>query len=394
MEPSVPRPRDDRPTAEEMLERIRREAGSGARGRLRIYLGMAPGVGKTYAALMELQRRRARGTDCVVGYVETYGRPKTIEALDALEVIPRRQCQYKGVTVEEMDLEAILRRRPAVVLIDELAHSNVPGCSRHEKRWQDVLEILDHGITVITTLNIQHLESLADIVESITGVPVRERVPDWVVTQADEVELVDMTPHALRQRIRHGNVYPPERAERALQEFFREGNLAALRELALRTMATRVEQDLEQYMRQHGIEAVWPAGERVMVAIDDDPRSQYLIRRAWRRAQRQQSDLLAVFVETPAWAHASPEAKQRLEEHFRLAEDLGTECIRIRGDDVATALAQVAHEKNVDSIVIGHSRRSRLHELLQGSIVNKLLRLAGDVDVHVVAERRVRSNGG
>ena len=386
--------REERPTAEEMLERIRREAGAGARGRLRIYLGMAPGVGKTYAALMELHRRKARGTDCVIGFVETYGRPKTIEAIGDLEVVPRKRCEYKGVTVEEMDTDAIIRRHPAVALVDELAHTNVPGCSRHTKRWQDVLELLDHGITVISTVNIQHLESLADIVETITGVPVRERVPDWVVDQADEIELVDMTPHALRQRIRHGNVYPRERAEQALRQFFREGNLAALRELALRKMATRAGQDLEQYMRQHGIEAVWPAGERVMVAIDDDPRSQYLIRRAWRLAQRQQSDLLVVFVETPAWGRASPEARRRLEEHCRLAEDLGAECIRVKADDVATALVRVVRERNVESIVIGHSRHGRLHELLHGSIVNTLLRLARDVDVHVVADRRRQSDGG
>jgi two-component system sensor histidine kinase KdpD len=380
--------RDERPTAEEMLERVRREAGAGARGRLRVYLGMAPGVGKTYAALMELQRRKARGTDCVIGYVETYGRPKTIEAIGDLEVIPRKKCQYKGVTVEEMDTEAIIRRRPAVVLVDELAHTNVPGCSKHEKRWQDVLELLEHGITVISTVNIQHLESLADIVESITGVPVRERVPDWVIDQADEIELVDMTPHALRQRIRHGNVYPRERVEQALRQFFREGNLAALRELALRKMATRAEQDLEQYMRQHGIDAIWPAGERVMVAIDDDPRSQHLIRRAYRRAQRQQSEWLAVFVETPSWARASPEARARLEENLRLAEDLGAECVRVQGKDVAKMLVKIAHEKNIDSIVLGHSRHGMLHRILRGSVTDKLLHLAHDLDLHIVATDR------
>ncbi|HLI26386.1 MAG TPA: universal stress protein [Chloroflexota bacterium] len=383
-----PRPPDDtRPSAEEMLDRVRRQAGAGARGRHRIYLGMAPGVGKTYAALMELHRRKARGTDVAIGFVETYGRPKTIEAIGDLEVIPRKRCEYKGVVVEEMDTDAILRRHPAVVLVDELAHTNVPGCSRHEKRWQDVLELLEHGITVISTVNIQHLESLADIVESITGVQVRERLPDWVVDEADEIELVDMSPHALRQRIRHGNVYPREQAERALQHFFREGNLMALRELALRKVATAVEQDLEEYMRRHAIDTVWPAAERVMVCVDAQPRSQHLIRRAWRRAQRQGSDLLAVFVETPAWAHATPEEKRRLEENLRFAEDLGAEVLRVPGADVAETLARVARERNVDSIVIGHSRHGRLHELLRGSTVHKLLRLARDVDVHIVADR-------
>jgi two-component system sensor histidine kinase KdpD len=369
-----------------MLERVRRQAGAGARGRLRIYLGMAPGVGKTYAALMELHRRKARGTDCVIGFVETYNRPKTIEAIGDLEVVPRKRCQYKGVTVEEMDTEAIIRRRPAVALVDELAHTNVPGCSRHEKRWQDVLELLDHGITVISTVNVQHLESLADIVESITGVPVRERVPDWVVDQADEVELVDMTPHALRQRIRHGNVYPPELVERALDGFFRECNLTALRELALRKLAKRVEQELEQCMHQQGVKTPRPIGGRVMVAIDDAPRSQHLIRHAWRLAHSQQSDLLAVFVETPAWARASPEAKRRLEEHCRLAEDLGAECLRVKANDVAAALVQVAHERNVESIVIGHSRRGWLRRLLHGSTVEKVLHLAGDIAIHIVGE--------
>lgn len=385
--------RDERPTAEEVLERIRREGGAGARGRHRIYLGMAPGVGKTYAALLDLHQLAGEGVDVVIGYVETYGRPKTTGLVQGLEVVPRRRCSYKGVTVEEMDLDAILARRPTVVLVDELAHTNVPGCTRHEKRWQDVLELQEHGITVFSTLNVQHIEGLADIVEAITGAPVRERVPDWVVDQADEVILIDLTPAELRERLRRGEVYPPERAQLALQRFFREGNLTALRELALRKLATRVEQDLERYMRRQGVETVWPAGERVMVAVDDDPRSRYLIRHAWRLAQRQQSDLLAVFVETPAWAHAPPEAKRRLEAHLRLAEDLGAECLRVRADDVAAALVGVAHERNVGIIVVGRPRHGWLPRLVRGSIVDKLLSLARDVDVHVVADRGHRSDG-
>lgn len=380
------RSQDKRPTPEEMLEVVRRQAGAGARGRLRIYLGMAPGVGKTYAMLMEGHRRKERGTDVAIGFAETYGRPKTIEAIGDLEVVPRKKIPYKGVTLEEMDTEAVIRRHPDVALVDELAHSNAPG-SRYEKRWQDVEELLKHGITVISTVNIQHLESIADIVESITGVPVRERIPDHVVDKADEMELVDMAPHALRQRIRHGNVYPPQRAEQALHQFFREGNLAALRELALRKVATAVEQDLEKYMRQHGIEAAWPAGERVMVCVDERPSAQRLIRRGWRIADRLQAELMAVFVETPKWAQASPEAKRGLEENFRFAEDLGAKMVRVTGQDVAEELARVAHQQNAGSIVIGHTHRSRLQSLLQGSIVNRLLRLASDVDVIVVAER-------
>ncbi len=375
-----------RPTADETLDRVRRQAGAGARGRHRIYLGMAPGVGKTVAALSELRRRKERGTDVVVGYVETYNRPYTRAALDDLEVVPRKQIPYKGVTLEELDAEAVIRRHPAVALVDELAHTNAPG-SKYEKRWQDVGELLDAGITVISTLNVQHLESLADIVESITGIQVHERVPDRVVDDADEIELVDMSPHALRQRMRHGNVYPPERAEQALRQYFREGNLTALRELALRKVSTAVEEDLEQYMHEHHVDSIWPAGERVMVCVDDQPQSRALLRRGLRRAQRQQSALLALFVETPAWARAAPEQKQRLEENLRFAQDLGAESVRVQDSDVARAIVRVAHEKNVQSIVIGHSRHGRLYELLRGSVVQSLLRLARDVDVHVVADR-------
>ena len=252
-------PEPQRPSAEQMLERVRLQAGAGARGRLRVYLGMAPGVGKTFAMLWEARRRKQRGTDVVVGYVETYNRPLTVEAIGDLEIIPRKKIEYKGVTLEEMDTDAVIARNPQVACVDELAHTNAPG-SKHEKRWQDVHEILDQGITVISTVNIQHLESLADIVETITGIKVSERIPDSVIDQADEVEVVDMSPQALRSRMRHGNVYPPERAKLALDNYFREGNLNALRELVLRKVTTAVEEDLEDYMRDHKIDAVWPAG--------------------------------------------------------------------------------------------------------------------------------------
>jgi two-component system sensor histidine kinase KdpD len=377
---------DGRPTAEEMLDRVRRQAGAGARGRHRIYLGIAPGVGKTYTALEEIHRRKNRGTDAVIGFLETHGRARTAELAQGIEVVPRKQIAYKGVTVEEMDTDAVIRRQPAVALVDEIAHTNAPG-SVHEKRWQDVEGILNAGITVISTVNIQHLESLADIVENITGVRVRERIPDRVIDEADEVELIDMSPHALRQRMRHGNIYPPERAERALDAFFREGNLVALREMALRKMAHVCELDLEEYMQQRGIDAAWSAGERVMVCVDAQSQAQNLIRRGWRMANRYGTELLAVFVETPNWAHSSPEEKRALEENLRFAEDLGAEPMRMQGSDVAKALIQIAHDKNVGSIIIGHSRHGRLHELFRGSVVQKLLRLAGDVDVHVVADR-------
>ncbi len=376
----------ERPTAEEMLERVRLQAGQGARGRLRVYLGMAPGVGKTYAMLMEGRRRKQRGTDVVVGFVETYNRPLTIEAVGDLEIIPRKKIEYKGVTLEEMDTSAVIARNPGVACVDELAHSNAPG-STHDKRWQDVHQILDHGITVISTVNIQHLESLADIVETITGAPVKERIPDWVIDQADEVEVVDMSPQALRARLRHGNVYPPERAKQALDHYFREGNLDALRELVLRKVATTVEEDLEEYMRQHHIEAVWPAGERVMACVDDDPESQHVVRRAWRLASRLGSDLLAVFVETPAWAGAGPEERRALEENLRFAEDLGAEIVRARGSDVASELARIAREKNAGSIVLRRPRKRGVLRRLRGSIVSQLLDEARDAEVHVVASR-------
>jgi two-component system sensor histidine kinase KdpD len=377
---------DGRPSAEEMLDRVRRQAGAGARGRHRVYLGIAPGVGKTYTALEELHRRKERGTDVVIGFIETHGRPHTAELAASLEAVTRKQIPYKGVNVEEMDTDAVILRQPAVALVDELAHTNAPG-SKHEKRWEDVEDLLQADITVISTVNVQHLESLADIVEHITGVTVRERIPDRVVDQADEVELIDMSPHALRQRMRHGNIYPPERAERALEQFFREGNLIALREMALRKMAHVCELELEEYMQQHSIDATWAAGERVMVCVDDQPQAQNLVRRGWRMANRYQTELLAVFVETPRWAAATPEQKRMLEENLRFAEDLGAEPVRVQGTDVAKTLMTLAREKNVGSIVIGHSRHGRLHEVLRGSIVQKLLRQAGDVDVHVVADR-------
>ena len=377
-------PTDDRPTAEEMLERVRLQAGAGARGRLRIYLGMAPGVGKTYAMLMEGRRRKQRGTDVVAGFIETYARPLTIQAIGDLEVVARRKIEYKGVVLEEMDTDAVIARRPQVALVDELAHTNAPG-SKHEKRWQDAYELLDHGITVISTVNIQHIESLADIVETITGAPVRERIPDSVIDSADEVEIVDMSPQALRARIRHGNVYPPERAQQALHSFFREGNLDALRELALRKVATAVEQDLEEYMREQHIEAAWPAGEGVLVNVDTSPDAQRVIRRAWRLANRLQAELTAVFVETPKWASAGPEERRSLEENLRFAEDLGADVMRIRESDIARALLQAARDRNAGSIIVGRPAGGRLRLLWGRSPVPKLLRLATDVDVHVVA---------
>lgn len=372
---------------EEALEHVRRQAGAGARGRLRIYLGMAPGVGKTYAMLHEGQRRKARGTDVVIGLVETYGRPETEKAIDALEVVPRRRIEHRGVIVEEMDTEAILQRHPQVALVDELAHTNAPG-SKHAKRWQDVEELLDAGITVLSTLNIQHLESLKDLVEQITGVAVRETIPDHIVNEADEIELIDMAPHALRQRILHGNVYPPSIARQALAGFFREGNLIALRELALRRTAQDVDEQLERYMRGHDIAGPWPASERVMVCIDDRPISQRLLRRAYRIAQAMRAPLVAVTVECPSLQRRlDPERRKRLETHQRMAEDLGAEIVVLRDDDVADALIRYAREHNVDQLVIGHSTSGRWTKLFHGSVVRKVLRDNPEIDVHIIGDR-------
>jgi len=365
------------------------------RGRLRIYLGMAAGVGKTYAMLNEGQRRKGRGTDVVIGYVETHGRPLTEQQIGDLERVPRKREEYRGITLEEMDTEAILGRQPQVALVDELAHTNAPG-SRHAKRYQDVEDLLAAGITVISTLNIQHLESLNDIVEAITGIRQRETLPDRILDEADEVELVDIAPDALRARLRHGNVYPPERARKALENYFSQSNLTALRELALRRTAEKTETQLEALMQGHeeGEELAWSttATERVMVAFDGRPHSQQLLRDGWRLARGLKASFLAVTVVTPRSflpAH-SPEAEQ-LSEQMRLAEDLGAEVIRVEGLNIAAALAQVARERHITQIVIGQPRRSRWHNLLYGSVVNQLLRYPTGADIHVVPEGRNRT---
>ncbi len=370
------------------------------RGRLRVYLAAAAGAGKTYAMLNEGRRRASRGTDVVVGYVETHGRVQTQAQIGSLEIIPRKQIPYRGITLEEMDTEAILARRPGVALIDELAHTNVPG-SRHHKRYRDVLQILDAGIDVVTTLNIQHLESLNDLVASITGVRVRETLPDWILDQAEEVELVDISPHALRQRMKHGNIYPPERIEAALNNFFREGNLTALRELVLRRVAEKTETQLQQYMLEHAISERWPATERVLVGFDHRPHTRQVIRDAWRLAHGLHADLLAVCVRPqgyPAFvgrllgllrygrgARAQREAALRhLEEHARFAEDLGAEVIRTEGRDIARKLVEIAQARQVTQIVVGQPARGHFEELIRGSITNRLLRLSTRIDIHLV----------
>src|SRR5579864_8095482 len=291
-----------------------------ARGQLRLYLGAAPGVGKTFAMLNEGRRRHGRGTDVVIGYVETHGRPMTAAQIGDLETIPRARIEYRGATFEEMDAAAVIARHPKVALVDELAHTNVPG-SKNAKRWQDVEEILDAGIDVISTLNIQHLESVNDVVERITGVVQRETIPDSVVRGADQIELVDMTPEALRRRMAHGNIYAPDKIEAALGNYFRLGNLAALRELALLWVADRVEDSLQQYMADHGITSSWETRERVVVALTGAPGGETLIRRAARMAHRSKGDLLGVHVRSGDGLAGPP--AQLLEQHRKLIEELG-----------------------------------------------------------------------
>jgi two-component system sensor histidine kinase KdpD len=354
-----------------------------ARGKLRIYLGAAPGVGKTFAMLNEGKRRRDRGTDVVVGFVETHGRPNTQAQLADLEVVARRRLAHRGRDFEEMDIDAVLARRPAVVLVDELAHTNVPG-SRHAKRWQDVSELLAAGIDVLSTLNIQHLESVNDVVERITDVRQQETIPDEFVRQADQVELVDMTPEALRRRMAHGNIYAPEKVDAALANYFRVGNLGALRELALLWVADKVDESLQDYMADHGIEGPWETRERVVVALTGAPSSEHLIRRAARMAMRGKADLLGVHISVGDGLAAAP--SDLLVQHRRLLEDLGGAYHEVVGSDVATTLLSFARSQNATQIVLGASRRSRWAELSRGSVINAVVRASGPIDVHVISQ--------
>ena len=353
------------------------------RGHLRIYLGSAAGVGKTYAMLGEGHRRSERGADVVVGFAEAHGRPQTIALLDGLETIPRATLEYRGSAFEEMDLDALLARRPEIALVDELAHTNVPG-SRNEKRWQDVEEMLDAGIDVISAVNIQHLESLNDVVEKITGVPQRETVPDAIVRAADQVEMVDMTPEALRRRMAHGNIYPPEKIDAALTNYFRSGNLSALRELALLWLADKVDEGLQRYRTEHKIQGAWEARERVVVALTGGPEGKTLIRRAARIAARSSGgDLLAVHVtKSDGLTGADPAtlASQR-----RLVESVGGTYHQVVGDNISEALLTFARAENATQLVLGASRRSWLSALLTGpGIGSRTIRGSGDIDVHIV----------
>jgi two-component system sensor histidine kinase KdpD len=354
-------------------------------GRFRVYLGAAAGVGKTCAMLDEGWRRFQRGADVVVGYVETHKRPYTMEQLRDLPVVPRKRIDYRGSEWEEMDLDAILARKPEVALIDELAHTNIPGSGRHEKRWEDVLEILEAGIAVITTVNIQHLESLADPVERMTGVTVRERVPDWVVRKANQLELIDSSADQLRRRMLHGNIYSSDKVPSALNGFFRPENLVALRELSLRFVADETEEELLEYLRTKGAGGeLWETTERIMVAVTGAPGNASVIRRAARIAARLKAPLIAVHVVSGDDARRS--RPQELEE---LVEAVGGTWQTLEGDDVAKTIFAAAVDQQITQIVLGTSRLTRWQSVTRGSVIQQILRLASehDVDVHVIARR-------
>ncbi|MFY9933469.1 MAG: DUF4118 domain-containing protein [Streptosporangiaceae bacterium] len=368
-------------------------AARAGRGHLRIYLGSAAGVGKTYALLSEGHRRAERGADVVVAFAEPHQRPQTIALLDGLEIVPRKRLEYRGATFEEMDLDAALARHPEIALVDEFAHTNVPG-SRNPKRWQDIEELLDAGIDVISAVNIQHLESLNDVVEKITGVPQRETVPDAVVRAADQVEMVDMTPEALRRRMAHGNIYPPEKIDAALTNYFRSGNLAALRELALLWLADKVDEGLQRYRIEHKIETSWEARERVVVALTGGAEGNTLIRRAARIAARSAGgDLLAVHVTKSDGLTGADPAK--LASQRQLVESVGGTYHQVVGDDISEALLTFARAENATQLVLGASRRSWLAAMLTGpGIGSRTIRGSGDIDVHIVTHGQMGRGRG
>jgi two-component system sensor histidine kinase KdpD len=366
-----------------MLARARHEETRAKRGRLKVFFGSAPGVGKTFTMLEAVHRLARDGVDIVIGLVETHGRAETEQMLLGLDLLPLRKVEYRGTVLREFDLDAALGRKPEIIVLDELAHTNAPG-SRFEKRWQDVQELLKAGISVYTTLNVQHIESLNDVVAQITGVHVRETIPDSVVEEADEIELVDLPPDVLLERLKAGRVYVPESIQAAAESFFRRGNLIALRELALRRTAEWVDRQMQEYKRGQGIRTIWPAAERILVAVSPSPASGKIVRAAKRMAAGLHADLLAVYVETPRTA-ARPQAdRDRVIQTLRLAESLGAETSTLSGTNAAAELVALARERNVSRIVVGKTGQSRLREAIFGSFVNNLVRLSGDIDVYVI----------
>jgi two-component system sensor histidine kinase KdpD len=371
-----------RPSPEAMLRRAEEEADRKRRGRLKIFFGAAPGVGKTYAMLEAARALRARGGEVVVGWIEPHGRSETEALAEGMERVPPRAIEHRGIRLAELDLDAALARRPTLLLADELAHTNAPG-ARHAKRWQDVQELIEAGISVWTTLNVQHLESVSDVVAQITGVRIQETVPDSVVDGADEIEFVDLPPDDLLRRLQEGKVYVPEQAAKAVESYFRKGNLIALRELALRRAAERVDRQTLEWRREHGIRAPWPTAERILVAVGPAPQSANLVRAACRMANRLRAPWIALSVERPPPGDPSPEDRERVADHLELAERLGGETVVLRGERVAEEILGVARERNVTRIVVGKPTRPRWLDLLRGSVVAQLVRGAEGMDVLV-----------
>jgi two-component system sensor histidine kinase KdpD len=371
---------EGRPSPDALLARIKREEGERGRGRLRIYLGAFPGVGKTYAMLNEAQRRKIYGEDVVVGFVETHGRRSTEIQVEGLEVIPRKRIEYRGVVVEEMDVEAVLKRRPAVCLVDEIAHTNTPGSER-EKRYEDVQLLLDAGIDVVSTVNIQHLESLNDTIESITGIKVRETIPDSVLDEADEVILIDLSPEGARARMEHGHIYPPEQARRALENFFTVENLASLRELALRRTAAEVDAQLDELMREAAAAQLHAEpDEKVLVFVDERPSARTLIRHAWRLAQGLKAELLVAYMKRERTEQQELDLARTLE----LAEDLNARIVPLEGERDVPAVSAFVRAQGINHIVLLAEKR-RLLARLRPSAAEELVGIAPHVDVHLVS---------
>ncbi len=381
---SVPSMTEPRPDPDVLLKRISAEATRERRAKLKIFFGFAPGVGKTYRMLQVARELVDQKADVVVGAVETHGRYDTGALTLGLEILPKKRLEHRGKQLEELDLDAALARKPKLLLLDELAHTNAPG-SRHSKRWQDVVELLDAGIDVYTTLNVQHVESLNDVVAQITGVQVRETVPDSILERADEVELVDIAPEELLTRLKEGKVYLPDQIARAVSGFFQRGNLLALRELALRRTAERVDVDVLAWREQQGVARTWPANERVMVCVGPAPASARLIRAGRRMAAGLRAPWSAVWVESLAPARMSQADRTRLEQHLKLAESLGAQVVRLAGTSVADALLQHARKANVTRMLVGKPTHSRLWDRLRGSLLDEVVRGSGDIDVHVIS---------
>lgn len=374
-----------RPDPDELLNRIKAEEQQQLRGKLKIFLGYVAGVGKTYAMLEAAHQRKNEGIDVVIGYVETHGRKETQELAEGLENVPERVIEYRGTSLSEMDLDGVLARHPQLVLVDELAHTNAPG-SRHPKRYQDIEEILNAGIDVYSTVNIQHLESMNDVIQQITGIVVRETIPDRLVDEAHEIELIDLPTDELLQRLRDGKVYVPDQVARALESFFRKGNLTALRELSLRRAAERVDEQMLSYMKKKAIPGPWPAGDRILVCISSHPMGERLIRAGRRLADDLNAPWFVMFVETPGHVHMPAENRLRIQRFLLLAEELGASVINIVSDSVADEVIDFSREHNITKIIAGKPLRPRLLDMLRGSVIDQIIRNSGKIDVYVVSE--------